>query len=64
VTELTPRVSIGLPAYNGEWYLAPALDSLLAQDFDDFELLISDNASTDGTGDISRDYAARDPRIR
>ena len=64
MTQPTPRVSIGLPVYNGERFLARAIDSLLAQDFVDFELVISDNASTDGTGEISRDYAARDPRIR
>jgi glycosyltransferase involved in cell wall biosynthesis len=60
----TPRLSIGLPVYNGQNYLAEALDSLLAQSYEDFELVISDNASTDRTADICRDYAARDPRIR
>ena len=59
----TPKVSIGLPVYNGEKYLASALDSVLKQDFADFELIISDNASTDGTGEICKAYAARDPRI-
>lgn len=59
-----PRVSIGLPVYNGELYLSLALDSLLAQTFTDFELTISDNASTDRTAEICRDYAARDSRIR
>lgn len=59
-----PRVSIGLPVYNGERYLAAALDSLLAQTFADFELIICDNASTDATQAICADYAARDPRIR
>lgn len=59
-----PRVSIGLPVYNGENYLAQALDSLLAQTLEDFELIISDNASTDATERICREYAARDPRIR
>lgn len=59
----TPRLSIGLPVYNGERYLASSLDSLLSQTFGDFELIISDNASTDGTADICRDYAARDGRI-
>ncbi len=58
-----PRVSLGLPVYNGERYLAAALDSLLAQTFRDFELIICDNASTDGTGAICLDYAAREPRI-
>jgi glycosyltransferase involved in cell wall biosynthesis len=60
----TPRVSIGLPVYNGENYLREALDALLAQTFEDFELIISDNASTDATESICREYAAKDPRIR
>ena len=59
-----PRVSIGLPVFNGEKYLARALDSLLAQEYEDFELVISDNASTDETGRICEDYARRDRRIR
>ena len=59
-----PRVSIGIPVYNGENYLAEALDSLLRQTYLDFEILISDNASTDRTAEICRDYAARDGRIR
>lgn len=59
-----PRVSIGLPVYNGERYLAEALESLLSQTFRDFELIISDNASTDRTEEICRQYAAQDSRIR
>jgi glycosyltransferase involved in cell wall biosynthesis len=59
-----PRLSIGLPVYNGEQYLAEALDSLLGQTFTDFELIISDNASTDATERICKEYADRDPRIR
>ncbi len=59
-----PRVSIGIPVYNGEKYLAAALDSLLAQTYADFEVAISDNASTDRTEKICREYAARDSRIR
>jgi glycosyltransferase involved in cell wall biosynthesis len=57
-------VSIGLPVFNGERYLSRALDSLTAQDFEDFELIISDNASTDGTAEICQDYAGRDRRIK
>jgi len=53
-----------MPVYNGERYLKAALDSVLAQTFRDFELIISDNASTDATEEICREYAARDPRIR
>jgi glycosyltransferase involved in cell wall biosynthesis len=59
-----PRVSIGLPVFNGENYLSEALDSILAQTYSDFELIISDNASTDRTPEICKAYAARDPRIR
>lgn len=59
-----PPVSIGLPVYNGERYLAEAIDSLLAQTYGDFELVVSDNASTDRTQEIARDYAARDRRVR
>jgi glycosyltransferase involved in cell wall biosynthesis len=59
-----PRVSVGVPVFNGEGYLAQALDSILAQTYSDFELIISDNASTDRTEEICRAYAARDRRIR
>ncbi len=56
-------VALGLPVYQGETYLAETLDNLLAQEFGDFELLISDNASTDGTAEICREYLSRDRRI-
>jgi glycosyltransferase involved in cell wall biosynthesis len=59
-----PRVSIGLPVFNGDNYLSQALDSLLAQTCQDFELIISDNASADRTQEICRAYAAKDQRIR
>jgi glycosyltransferase involved in cell wall biosynthesis len=59
----TPRLCIGLPVYNGEPYLAQAIESLLAQTFGDFRLIISDNASTDRTGEICRSYAQRDARV-
>ena len=59
-----PQLSVGLPVYNGQRYLAEALDALLGQSFTDFELIISDNASTDETEEICRRYAAKDPRIR
>ena len=59
-----PLLSIGLAVYNGERHLAEAIDSLLAQDVGDLELIISDNASTDATETICREYAAADPRIR
>lgn len=60
----TPRVSIGLPVYNGERFLREALDSLVTQTFEDFELVISDNGSSDGTQEICRAYEAKDRRIR
>jgi glycosyltransferase involved in cell wall biosynthesis len=63
-TTTTPRVTIGMPVYNGENFIAETLDSLLAQTFTDFELIISDNASTDSTALICQEYAARDSRIR
>jgi len=59
-----PRVSIGLPVYNGERYLAEAIDSLLAQTYQDLELIISDNGSTDRTAEMCAQYSARDPRVR
>ncbi|ANH36556.1 Spore coat polysaccharide biosynthesis protein SpsA [Nocardioides dokdonensis FR1436] len=59
-----PRVSIGLPVYNGEDYLAQSLDALLGQTYEDLEVVISSNASTDGTDDICRRYAVRDERVR
>lgn len=58
-----PRVSLGLPVYNGERYLRFALDAILAQTFSDFELVICDNASTDGTVELCNSYASRDSRI-
>jgi glycosyltransferase involved in cell wall biosynthesis len=60
----TPLLSIGLFVYNGEPFIRKALDSLVGQTFRDFELIISDNASTDRTAEICLEYAARDPRIR
>ena len=51
-----PRVGIGLPVYNGEKYLAEAIQSILEQSFEDFELLIGDNASSDSTEEICRSY--------
>jgi glycosyltransferase involved in cell wall biosynthesis len=59
-----PHISIGLPVYNGEEYLRKCLDSILAQTYQDFELIISDNASLDNTAVICREYALRDSRIR
>ncbi len=60
----SPTVTIGVPVFNAERYLRPALDSILGQTYEDFDLIISDNASTDATAEICREYAARDGRIR
>lgn len=60
----TPRVSIGLPVYNGERFIADVIESHLAQSFGDFELIISDNCSSDGTEAICRRFAAQDKRVR
>ena len=59
-----PRVTVGLPVFNGERYLSEAIESVLAQTFEDFEVVVSDNASTDGTAEIARRYAERDARVR
>jgi glycosyltransferase involved in cell wall biosynthesis len=59
-----PKVSIGMPVYNAEAYLQEALDSLVAQTMDDFEIVISDNASTDATEEMCRAHAHKDDRIR
>jgi glycosyltransferase involved in cell wall biosynthesis len=58
-----PRLSVGLPVYNGERFLRETLDSILSQTFTDFELIISDNASSDGTGGICKRFQALDSRI-
>jgi glycosyltransferase involved in cell wall biosynthesis len=60
----TPRLSIGLPVYNGARYLSRSIESLLGQSFSNFELVISDNSSTDETGDICRGYEKADSRVR
>lgn len=61
---MTAKLSIGLPVYNGENFIREALDSILDQTFTDFELVISDNASTDATLPICREYAQSDGRVR
>lgn len=62
--DASPPLTIGLPVYNGEGHVGATLDDIAGQSFGDFNLIISDNASTDRTSEICRDYAARDPRIR
>jgi glycosyltransferase involved in cell wall biosynthesis len=64
MTGRNPLVSVGVPVYNGADCLAQTLDALLAQDLDDFEVIVCDNASQDATGEIAKDYAARDSRFR
>jgi glycosyltransferase involved in cell wall biosynthesis len=59
-----PRVSIGMPVFNGADFIQKSLRSLLVQDYEDFELIISDNASTDETSLICREFAGNDARIR
>lgn len=61
---VVPQVSIGMPVFNGENLISEALDSLLCQTFEDYELIISDNASTDRTELICRKYASKDERIK
>ena len=59
-----PKVSVGLAVYNGERYLHDAISSIVTQTFRDFELIICDNDSTDGTREICLGFAAEDERIR
>ena len=59
-----PSISIGLPVFNGERFLKKTIDSILSQTFFDFELIISDNASTDNTKNICQDYVIKDNRVR
>jgi glycosyltransferase involved in cell wall biosynthesis len=60
----TPLVSVGMPVFNCEAFLRQAIDSMLAQSHANLELIISDNASTDGSAAIIAEYASRDPRVR
>ena len=62
--EKSPRLSIGMPVYNGELFIQQAIESILAQTFTDFELIISDNASTDSTQEICQNFSKKDNRIR
>lgn len=61
---MNPKVTVGMPTYNNEKFIRNAIDSILAQTFDDFEFIISDNASTDSTPSICQEYAKSDKRIR
>jgi hypothetical protein len=60
----SPRVSVLIPTYRYAGYLREAIDSVLAQDFADFELLVSDDCSGDGSAALLHEYAARDARVR
>lgn len=64
IGDKAPRLSVGLAVYNGERYLGEAIESILSQTFTDFELIISDNASTDGTPEICEQYQRSDARVR
>lgn len=61
---MAPRVSVGLPVYNGEDYLADSIESVLSQTYEDLELVISDNASTDSTPEICAEFASQDGRVK
>jgi glycosyltransferase involved in cell wall biosynthesis len=64
LTGRVPLVSIGIPLYNGKRFIRGCLDMLAAQTFTDYEIVIVDNGSTDGTSEICQEYARREPRIR
>jgi glycosyltransferase involved in cell wall biosynthesis len=64
INQHRPHLTVGMPVYNGERYVRQAIESILSQTFQDLELIISDNASTDATERICKDYAAKDPRVR
>src|SRR3972149_7037346 len=64
MSQESPKVSVWMPVYNGERHLRNAVQSILGQTFRDIELIISDNASTDRTEAICREYASKDPRVR
>ena len=61
---MNPTVSIIVPVYNAQEYLRRCIDSILNQEYGDFELLLSDDGSQDESGKICDEYAARDPRVR
>lgn len=64
MSTITPTVSIGMPVYNAANYIEQTIESILVQTFTDFELIISDNCSTDETPQIVKRFMARDKRIR
>jgi len=64
LADQNPRVSFGIPVYNGADSIAHCLDSIARQDFTNYEVIVSDNASTDATRDVVREYAEADARVR
>src|SRR5215467_3755986 len=60
----SPRVSLAIPVYNGGRFIAETIRSILNQDYENFELIITDNASTDRTEEICREFSASDRRIK
>ena len=61
---MDPKISIIVPVYNVEEFLSECIESILEQTFSDFELLLVNDASTDGSRDICENYANKDSRIR
>lgn len=64
MSQICPKISLGMPVYNGKNYIEQAICSILDQTYSDFEIIISDNASGDGTEDICRYYSGIDNRVR
>ena len=64
ITPSKPKISVLMPVYNVEKYLRASIDSVLNQTLSDIELICVDDASTDGSADILREYAAKDPRVK
>ena len=59
-----PKISVGIPVYNGEKFVRKSIESVLRQTYGNFELIISDNASTDSTSDICTEFSTKDSRIK
>jgi len=64
MTEILPMITVGIPVYNGEQYIQKAINSVLTQSYTNFELIISDNASTDSTEEICKKFVQKDSRIK
>lgn len=64
MSQIHPKISLGMPVFNGENYIGPAIRSILEQTYSDFELIIADNASRDSTEEICRHYSEKDSRVR